>query len=1080
MEKLETPAEEAIDEEGVRARYLESKAANELTEEEALELEIWQEKEELQALRDQKEKLVSSSSSEAEVIPNKVEAIEAGEDDDDDDDDNVDNVWHALQRKQKLLAESKETVPVEEEDLGNVSDAERNLQALQQELQAFQEDIASDGARGPEVAQKQSPPKITNQAIVEEIEVEAENTGRIIEAPPPKDDRRSGRRSRSNSASLMLAAAPSFGSSPQSELAASPMLKRAVHRSRPVMAMKPLPEPDSDEDNDGEMTDDGGLEGMMRDSRRSLSQSLDDESLPMLPPKSPTLAAAGAVAAAAMREQVQREFGSAANDYKQWVDEAIDDMAFRDFGDSLEEVLLFKEMLDESDKDIMEPNEKQYLSIMRSWHEVSEAQATDAEPYTSLNMEGIEELFASVSREMQARRSAYDARVAEMESERDDVAKEIRARNDDEAEAKQRPISIDFDITNELSSLDFDAVIGIVPDKPENGKVASVSSSKATLVDSEPLEEPLPPITTTMKAFEKDDIIEAIWDEDGKWYKARIDDTTPFGFWITFTSYGNSQDTQAGSMRRLSIEDAVSAKGTPAQAPSDPKRSPRNKKGLKKVLKKVKKKRHSGASDRGSDIVPSKVRSPRDEPPAEDVRAPVGGIKARMAQLALEQEAKEERKQKRLSGLEDRQQNFGTAASKVDAVLSKDQTDESVSRGNDDEIDDNDGAESCEDDEDGDEDEDGSLKIPVVLKQEDEENVVEEMAQVEIEEAEVASPAPVSRVSERVAKVAAMSASIAANQKATMKKQEPAKEVVEEVATPEADTSGMSESELKMHKLKMLREQLKKDRESGVSGSSGSMSSSRSAISATPPAARKGAGNGKKSPVAPFESMTGLDGVEPHPVVHTAEEILAAATTAPRLLAPGELRDPVELPARDKKRYEAVVALIESEREYYQQLSVIVALFLFPLQEAGILSATDCEELFGNVETIWGVHKLFLRALTAAASDWTTETSIVSVLDSFAPVFKMYNFYTAHVGKAMVAVTRFKTKHERGKDFKSHLSQAEANDACQGSNLRSLLNVPVRRPGMYPPLVRAIQKATNKNQPDFSALDTVISILERK
>lgn len=90
--------------------------------------------------------------------------------------------------------------------------------------------------------------------------------------------------------------------------------------------------------------------------------------------------------------------------------------------------------------------------------------------------------------------------------------------------------------------------------------------------------------------------------------------------------------------------------------------------------------------------------------------------------------------------------------------------------------------------------------------------------------------------------------------------------------------------------------------------------------------------------------------------------------------------------------------------------------------------------------------------------------------------------YTGQVGKGMVALTKFKTKHAKAKEFKDLVAQNEASPACLNTNLRSLLNVPVRRPAAYPPLARAIQKATNKdNLPqEFVSLENACKVFEAK
>jgi hypothetical protein len=82
----------------------------------------------------------------------------------------------------------------------------------------------------------------------------------------------------------------------------------------------------------------------------------------------------------------------------------------------------------------------------------------------------------------------------------------------------------------------------------------------------------------------------------------------------------------------------------------------------------------------------------------------------------------------------------------------------------------------------------------------------------------------------------------------------------------------------------------------------------------------------------------------------------------------------------------------------------------------------------------------------------------------------------------MVALTKFKTKHAKAKEFKDLVAAAEANPACVNTNLRSLLNIPVRRPSVYPVLARGLQKATNKDSlpKEFLSLEKACKVLEAK
>jgi len=198
-------------------------------------------------------------------------------------------------------------------------------------------------------------------------------------------------------------------------------------------------------------------------------------------------------------------------------------------------------------------------------------------------------------------------------------------------------------------------------------------------------------------------------------------------------------------------------------------------------------------------------------------------------------------------------------------------------------------------------------------------------------------------------------------------------------AAAAAEPAALSESE---QKLLILREQLRKSRE----------------VASAAPAAKTPARTAAKKPepaaavpvVRPV--LTGINGEEsiPSSSLANADEILTAAISAHMLVAPIDAPlPPVDLPARDKKRYEAVIAFITSEKEYYDQLCVLMSLFWIPLRDR-VLSEEETEELFGNIPTVWGIHKLFLTALMESASGWTSERCIGPVLELYAPLFKLY------------------------------------------------------------------------------------------
>ncbi len=1007
------------------------------------------------------------------------------------------------------------------ENLPRLSEAEANLKALQLELDSM--------------GTSSSPQRLP----VEEQEREEESPQKLVEAAPDEDEAR--RQRRRTSSGMKLSSTQSFSASPQADLASSPLLQRAVRRSRPNI--KPLPTPGQD---DEECESSGGSE---------------DEAVasPVAEAKQAPKEAAKAVVASAVVVDVadcKKRFAETAKKYYMWVSEAVEDMSFRDFGATFQEAEAFGEMLAESDRDISEPSEEQYRAVAAQWKELRATKGEDAEPFSSLKLDDVDELFASVLRAMAGRRAAYEqhlkqlraeeqsqkqqeeARKLKEESERarqqlEEEQRELRAKSEREeaelrkqrdeqeaaeldarqkaeadekaqaeAKAKAARISIDFDISNELAGLDFESVKSTVPEKKAELEMELKSLVSPAIVEPVARQDP------REDAIEVGEEVEAMWDQDGQWYKARIDEKTAFGYWLTFVEYGNAQDTAPLCVRKL-----VKPKAAPAAAPEMPSQSAGSvpAAGSKLVAKKQKMVKGVGVGAKKQEQSPGAPPVPASQqtPVQEDVRAPVGGIAARMAMLEKEKQALTEpkRAEKRLSGLGGRQEGkLKAAGAQVEAALAKSRVEPKEKKSSSEtEEDDGDSDDGQDDGDDEGSDEDATpastLLIPVKIEQVKAEpkqpdavvsprgvkpiNVAHAVEAKQEKPASPRGPLPPLVLGPAAAPApAAKGVSSSSTTHAFPVKSPRTKAATAAAATPapqEQDLSALSESDRKLLKL---REELRKSRE--TSGSPAKTLPPRTTAGHHKP--ETSATAAAVAPVALIECM-GVNGNEPMPKLTSADEILTVAMEAEVLVAPPtELGEVSDLPPRDKKRYDAAVALIDSEREYYGQLTLLMGLFVVPLRQCkallgfDILSAQDSEELFGNVPTLWGIHKLFLHALIEAASDWTPENSVTAVLELYAPVFKLYQSYTAHVGKGMVALTKFKTKHARAKEFKDLISSAEASPACAGTNLRSLLNMPVRRPSVYPPLARGIQRATSKEQApkEYQRLEEVCKLLEAK
>ena len=874
---------------------------------------------------------------------------------------------------------------------------------------------------------------VLGQGKVEETEVEEENVPKKkLEELSPESDwheaEKAERRSR-RSSGLRLSSAPSFGSSPQAELASSPQLKRSVRRQRPKQGSSSESSGDEDEE------DGSDVKGHVIVSDIRKEEVHNDEE-------------------GALDQGKKAAFVSAAKAYEEWVKEALEDLAFREFGDTLEEVRDFKEVLDDSDKDISLPNYEKYHEILKLGEDCG------------CDTKETKELHDSILVSIENRRKVYDSLLKKLEE--DEKAEAQKKKQEEEEEAKPPKSSIaeiDFDISKELASLDglafdFDDKKH-VPSKPETESAAADVSKELEGKQPEPVSNP------SSAVWKSGDIVEALYDGDNLWYKAKIEEETDFGFWLTFVEYGNSQDTSVDNIRPLNT-------------------------GAKKGMKKQKNvMKNKAVADSG--VVP-----PKPEQQDEDVRAPEGGIAARLKMLSLKEEeenksgektkeeekeeAEEEKKKEREEEERKRKDEEEEVRKKKEEEERKKKQEEEERKKKEEEEEEK-RRKKVEQEEERMKKEDEELKKK--KKQEEEERKKKEEEEEEEEEDSKKSASPpnakspdLNSSSDRLRSSDIRSRASEALKNAQSTSRSSSNPDVNQTSPPAArldlvDTSSMSESELKAHKLKLLREQLKAQRESSASGSPSPVSKNATALSST-----VSSKNAKKE--RPVFSI--LDGDEDVPELQSLDEVLTLSTSAVQLGCVGNFVVPADVPPRDKKRLEAFISLVENERDYYDQLATLMAMFMLPLQSrpVEILSADEIKELFGNVDIIWGIHKLLLGSLCKIAEDWNVDSVVGNCLSVFVPALKVYNLYTAHVGKAMVALTKFKTKHPKAKEFKQFVQETEMKPECHGTNLRTLLNAPVRRPAQYGLLVRALQRATNKTHDDFVLLEDVCKELDKK
>ncbi|KAL6047887.1 histone H3 domain-containing protein, partial [Balamuthia mandrillaris] len=167
-------------------------------------------------------------------------------------------------------------------------------------------------------------------------------------------------------------------------------------------------------------------------------------------------------------------------------------------------------------------------------------------------------------------------------------------------------------------------------------------------------------------------------------------------------------------------------------------------------------------------------------------------------------------------------------------------------------------------------------------------------------------------------------------------------------------------------------------------------------------------------------------------------------------------------------RQQTIEELFKTERQYIDDLSRIINVFMAPLKAADVLKEKEIATLFSNIEVLLKINTEFYRTLTTKLKDGraTSDLSIGEVFVSMSDYFKMYSTYCSNHPSA-VELLIAKNKNA---NFAKVLKQIHGDSATRGIELNAYLIKPVQRICKYPLLIRELQKHTPEDHPDRQPL----------
>ncbi|ORY56212.1 Dbl homology domain-containing protein [Neocallimastix californiae] len=176
--------------------------------------------------------------------------------------------------------------------------------------------------------------------------------------------------------------------------------------------------------------------------------------------------------------------------------------------------------------------------------------------------------------------------------------------------------------------------------------------------------------------------------------------------------------------------------------------------------------------------------------------------------------------------------------------------------------------------------------------------------------------------------------------------------------------------------------------------------------------------------------------------------------------------DSMGLSKNDVKRQEIIYEMIDTERDYVNDLSIIIELYIQPLERDNIISKKDFNTLFSSIEQIYGVNKELLSLFENRQQENPFVSEIGDIWLTMNEYLKIYLLYCSNYAYALIKLENLKTS----RSFSRFIYSQFQNPKSRGLTLDSFLIKPVQRICKYPLLLKELLKYTDESNKDYENL----------
>uniref|UniRef100_A0A6B2LBM9 DH domain-containing protein n=1 Tax=Arcella intermedia TaxID=1963864 RepID=A0A6B2LBM9_9EUKA len=172
-----------------------------------------------------------------------------------------------------------------------------------------------------------------------------------------------------------------------------------------------------------------------------------------------------------------------------------------------------------------------------------------------------------------------------------------------------------------------------------------------------------------------------------------------------------------------------------------------------------------------------------------------------------------------------------------------------------------------------------------------------------------------------------------------------------------------------------------------------------------------------------------------------------------------------------------MMEIVETERDYVEDLRIIMEVYKNPLKESGIITEEQQKSLFANIDDIENLNRTKILSILLFRFDvaqrggdasWMMKINLGDVFTSLSEHLKQYTEYCANQPKALAMLRDLEKENAEFAKFTKDLMDNDPN--VRGLSLLSFIIKPVQRLCKYPLLLRELINNTDPTLAEFKQL----------